>query len=550
VVTPADYATPLSPHELAARFEALRPPRRPVIPLLFEQDPGRVRTFSCSACDLHLDYSKTGMTAADRGGLFDLMHESGAGALFAAALNGEPVNTTEGRAVLHTALRAGGETAVRVGGEDVMPEVRAVLERMKSLCEAIRGGTWRGSTGETITDVVNVGIGGSDLGPRMAVTALDAYADGPRLHFVANVDGAEIVRVLRDLDPARTLFLIASKSFTTQETMTNARTARAWITESLGARADVAKHFIALSTNEAAVSEFGIAPETMLRFWDWVGGRYSLWSAIGMPVALALGFEGFERLLAGARAMDAHVAEAPPEDNLAWCLAATGLWHRNVLGYTSRAVVPYAADLRLLPAHLQQVDMESNGKSVRRDGLPVGVPTAPVLWGTEGTNAQHSYFQMLHQGTEEVPVEFIGVARPARTAPGHNRLLLANMLAQARALMLGRSREAAERLLLEKGRSAEDAARLAPFQAFHGNRPSLSLLMKTLTPETLGALVALYEHRIFLEAAVWGINAFDQFGVELGKVLAKQLLDGDHGDLDASTEALMAQLSDWGGESF
>ncbi len=498
----------------------------------FARDPDRFAAFSLQAPEVFADLSKNLFDIATRRFLLDLAGECGLEARRDAMFAGEPINRSEGRAVLHVALRA------PRGQGPFSDEVHAVLERMLALAERVRD-----SASSGITDVVNIGIGGSELGPAMLVPALDAYAQrGLRLHFVSNVDGHAIVPLLRGLRPASTLFIVASKTFTTQETMANARVARAWFLAQGGS--DIARHFVATTSNTAAAAAFGIT-ET-LGFWDWVGGRYSLWSAIGLPIAVALGAENFRALLAGAHAMDRHFASAPLAANLPVQLGLLDVWYRNFHQFTSRSVVPYHQGLSRLPAYLQQLEMESNGKSVDLDGRALPFATSPVVWGEPGTNGQHAFFQMLHQGSDVVPVEFILVQTPAHGEPGLHALLLANGLAQSQALMQGRSVEAA---LSDKPPTAApgaDPANIARHRSFPGNRPSTTLVLDALTPRSLGALIAMYEHRVFTSAAVWGINAFDQWGVELGKALAGDLLprldSGDASGLDGSTAGLLARL--------
>ncbi len=513
----------------------------------FAADPGRFDALSLSLDDLLIDVSKCLVTSETLALLRDLARAAGVEARRDAMFAGEKINTTEGRAVLHTALRAGPEATIRVDGEDVMPEVRAVLAHCGAFAETIRSGTLRGATGKPITDVVNIGIGGSDLGPAMATLALAPYHDGPRLHFVSNVDGAHVADTLKELEPASTLVIVASKTFTTIETMTNAETARRWLVRSLGDGA-VAYHFAAVSTALDKVAAFGIAPERVFGFWDWVGGRYSMWSAIGLPLMIAIGAERFAEMLAGARAMDAHFRAAPLEANLPLLLGLVGFYHRAVSLYPSRAVIPYDQRLARLPAYLQQLDMESNGKGVLLDGTPVATPTGPIVWGEPGTNGQHAFFQLLHQGTDIVPVEFIAAAEGHEQELKHQHdLLLANCLAQSEALMRGRTRDEALAQLKARGLGDTEAGRLAPHRVFAGNRPSLTILYRRLDPYALGRLIALYEHRVFVEAALFGINAFDQWGVELGKELATGLqavVEGkaDAAGRDASTAGLVAHV--------
>jgi len=510
---------------------------------LFQGDPARFPRLCASACGLLLDYSRNAITDETLALLMALARQQGVEAQREAMFAGAPINHTEGRAVLHCALRAPASASLVLDGHDVMPGVRAVLARMEAFSAAVRTGRLRGHRGAAFTDVVNIGIGGSDLGPLMVVEALRHYADGPRVHFVSNVDDAHLAQTLRGLDPATTLFIVASKTFTTLETMTNAASARRWLLQALGDEAAVASHFVALSTNLAATAAFGIAAERVFAFWDWVGGRYSLWSAIGLSISLAVGFERFEQLLAGAHAMDRHFREAPLERNLPVLMGLIGLWHVSFCGYHSHAVLPYDQYLHRFPAFLQQLDMESNGKRTDRHGNPVDYATGPVLWGEPGTNGQHAFFQLLHQGTTVVPADFIACAQGLHGLPDHHRLLLANCLAQSRALAFGKTLEEAR---AEAARGAPGVD-LAPYRSFPGNRPSNTLILDRLTPERLGALVALYEHKVFVQAAVWNINAFDQWGVELGKALATPISAALEGTplppgTDAATAGLVAHL--------
>ncbi|MGE0814140.1 MAG: glucose-6-phosphate isomerase [Vicinamibacterales bacterium] len=527
------------------RLEAHRDRMRDVhLRTLFAEDAGRFDRCSLRFDDLLVDYSKQRITAETMALLVELARERGVEALRDRMFAGERINTTEGRAVLHVALRAAPTRVIRVDGHDVMPDVTAARVRVSAFAEDVRLGRWRGATGEAITDVVNVGIGGSDLGPAMVVEALTPYGrEGPRLHFVSNVDGAHLSETLRQIRPASTLFVIASKTFTTQETMANASSARAWLVQALGETA-VARHFVAVSTNAAEVQRFGIAPSHMFGFWDWVGGRYSLWSSIGLPIAIAIGAAGFDALLAGAAEMDDHFQSAPIDANLPMVLGLLGIWNTDFLGADSHAVLPYDQYLRRLPAFLQQLDMESNGKGVRRDGEPAGVATGPVVWGEPGTNGQHAFYQLLHQGTRLVACDFLAAAEPSHDLPGHHPLLLSNFFAQPEALMLGRTLEEARTELAAAGLPDADVDRLAPHKVFPGNRPSTSLLYRRLDPRTLGRLLALYEHKVFVMGAVWGINSFDQWGVELGKTLAARILpeldaDGSAAGHDASTNGLL-----------
>jgi glucose-6-phosphate isomerase len=506
----------------------------PTIADLFAADPNRFAGFSATFGDMLLDYSKTSITPEAREALLALTAPVIArrDAMFA----GAAINETEKRAVLHTALRAPAGTTLLLNGADIIAPIQETLSRLYAFATAIRTGAHAGATGQRLTDIVNIGIGGSDLGPAMVARALAPFHDGPRVHFVANVDAADLSDTLRTLSPATTLFIIASKTFTTIETMTNAASARAWITAALGEDA-VAAHFAAVSTALDKVAAFGIAPASVFGFWDWVGGRYSVWSAIGLSVIIAIGPEAFAQFLAGAHAMDEHFRTAPPAHNLPMLLALTGIWHRNACGHTARAVLPYDQRLARLPAYLQQLDMESNGKSVQLDGTAVITATGPLVFGEPGTNGQHAFYQLLHQGTDIIPCEFLIAAQGFEPAmQTHHDLLVANCLAQSLALAQGRTLEQA-------ARSA--APGLAPHKVFPGNRPSVTIAYRQLTPRTLGSLIALFEHRVFTEAAIWNINAFDQWGVELGKELATNLLpavQGGAAPADPSTAGLLAHL--------
>jgi glucose-6-phosphate isomerase len=459
-------------------------------------------------------------------------------------LAGERINVTEGRAVLHTALRNRANRPVPVDGADVMPAINVVLERMRVFSAQVREGAWRGATGKAITDVVNIGIGGSDLGPLMVCEALKPYQRRDlRPHFVSNVDGAHLAGTIAGLDPERTLFVVASKTFTTQETMTNAGSARAWLTGTLGEGA-VARHFVAVSTNEPKVRQFGIDPANMFEFWDWVGGRYSLWSAIGLPIVLAVGYERFEELLCGAHAMDEHFRTAPLEQNLPVILGLLGVWYRNFLGASTLALLPYDQHLHRFAAYFQQGDMESNGKSVRRDGEPVDYATGPIVWGEPGTNGQHAFYQLIHQGTELIPCDFLAAVESLTPLRDHHEKLLANFFAQTEALAFGKTEAEARVELQRQGLAGEELERLLPHKVFEGNRPSTSILYRKLTPRRLGTLIALYEHKIFVQGVIWNINSFDQWGVELGKQLANRILPELAGSTpvtghDASTNGLI-----------
>ncbi len=505
----------------------------------FARDPKRFADFSAKTGDVLLDYSKCAVNARTMKLLLELARAANVAVKRDAMFAGAIINTTETRAVLHTALRNRSNTPVMVDGRDVMPDVNGVLAAMKRFAVEIRA--------SKMTDVVNIGIGGSDLGPAMATLALAPYHDGPRLHYVSNVDGAHIADTLKTLNPGTTLFLIASKTFTTIETMTNARSARKWIAEKLG-EAAVGAHFAAISTAIDKVKAFGIDESRIFGFWDWVGGRYSIWSAIGLPLMIAIGADNFGRFLAGGHAMDKHFRETPVLQNLPMLMGLLGVWHRNVCNYPSRAIIPYDQRLSRFPAYLQQLDMESNGKRVKQDGSMVKTATGPLVWGEPGTNGQHAFFQLLHQGTDIIPVEFLIAAEPHETGMAeHHTLLIANCLAQSQALMKGRTLKEAEAQLLAMGKGKADVKRLAPHRVFAGNRPALTLAYKKLDPFTLGRLIALYEHRVFVEAAIWDINAFDQWGVELGKELAtglQRVVEGkaSTAGLDCSTAGLVAYL--------
>jgi glucose-6-phosphate isomerase len=514
---------------------------------MFDRDPGRFDRFSAEGGGLFLDYSKNRITDKTMNLLFDLAREADVAGRIEAMFSGARINTTENRAVLHVALRADADQSIRVDGMNVVEQVHRVLDQMEGFTDKVRSGAWTGYTGKRITDVVNIGIGGSDLGPRMVTAALDFYRQPDlNFHFVSNIDGTHIAQVLGRVSPESTLFIIASKTFTTQETLTNAHTARDWFLRGGAGEADVARHFVALSTNEQAVRAFGIDPVNMFAFWDWVGGRYSLWSCIGLSIALAVGMQNFRELLAGARDMDKHFRTAPFERNIPVLLALLGVWYRNFHGFEAHAVLPYDQYLALLPAYLQQADMESNGKGVTRDGCPVTYATGPILWGEPGTNGQHAFYQLLHQGTTVVPCDFLAAVNPVHEVGEHHIILLANFLAQTEALMRGRTRVEAEEEMAAL--SPEVRVALGPHKTFPGNRPSNSLLYDRLTPRVLGSLIAMYEHKIFVQGVIWGINSFDQMGVELGKQLAgvilPELRGGETVVHDASTRGLILRCLD------
>lgn len=514
---------------------------------LFAEDPERFARCSLVFEDLVFDFSKQLVRTETLELLCALARAADLESWRARMFAGAHINSTEDRAALHVALRHRGPEPILCDGRDVMPEVRAELAKMRAFAEAVRSGAVRGARGHSFSDVVNIGIGGSDLGPQMVCRALAHLAPPDlRVHFVSNVDGAHLSPLLARLDPARTLFIVASKTFTTQETMQNAASARAWLTAALGEEA-IAQHFVAVSTNAQAVRSFGIPPERSFGFWDWVGGRFSLWSAIGLPIALLLGFARFEELLEGAHSMDRHFATAPLARNLPVVHALLAVWNRDLLGFSTRAVLPYDQRLERLPAFLQQLEMESNGKRVRRDGQPVGRPTCPIVWGEVGTNGQHAFFQLLHQGTEIVPCEFIACVNPDHHLPGHHEKLLANLLAQTQALAFGRTEAEAREALAKAGVRGERLELLARHRTFPGNRPSSTILLDRLTPRALGRLIALFEHSVFVQGVLWEINSFDQWGVELGKELAARLLPALEGgrepqELDPSTRGLLRHI--------
>ena len=516
---------------------------------MFARDPGRFQAFSLRLGELLLDYSKNRVLHQTMALLTDLARESGVEDARDRMFNGAEINFTEHRDVLHVALRNRSNRPVVVDGTDVMPSVNAVLEKMRDFSQRVRSGEWVGATGKRITDVVNIGIGGSDLGPVMVTEALKHYAQpGLNVRFVSNVDGTHIVETLKPCDPATTLFIIASKTFTTQETIANATSARAWLVESLG-EAAVARHFVALSTNAAAVAAFGIDLANMFEFWDWVGGRYSLWSAIGLSIAVAIGFERFEELLTGAHAMDEHFRTAPLEANMPVVMAMLGVWYGNFFGAQAYAVLPYDQYLHRLPAYLQQLDMESNGKSIAGDGALVHWQTGPIVFGEPGTNGQHAFYQLIHQGTKLIPCDFLAAAETHNPIRNHHLLLLANVLAQPEALMRGKTAEEVREELTKAGMDQADMECQIPHRVFSGNRPSNTLLYRRLDPHTLGMLIALYEHKVFVQGIVWDINSFDQWGVELGKQLAKAILPelsgGPVGEHNCSTANLIEQIKDW-----
>ncbi|MBY8246541.1 glucose-6-phosphate isomerase [Vibrio fluvialis] len=492
---------------------------------LFAEDSQRFAKYSTRfGNDILVDYSKNLVNEETMKHLFALAEETDVKSAIQAMFSGEAINQTEGRSVLHTALRNRSNTPVVVKGEDVMPAVNAVLDKMKSFSERIIGGEWKGFTGKAITDVVNIGIGGSDLGPYMVTEALTPYKNHLTMHFVSNVDGTHIAETLKKVNPETTLFLVASKTFTTQETMTNAHSARDWFLATAGDDAHVAKHFAALSTNAQAVAEFGIDTDNMFEFWDWVGGRYSLWSAIGLSIILSIGFDNFVELLTGAHEMDKHFVETPFESNVPMILALIGIWYNNFHGAESEAILPYDQYMHRFAAYFQQGNMESNGKFVDRDGNPVTYQTGPIIWGEPGTNGQHAFYQLIHQGTKLIPCDFIAPALTHNAVSDHHQKLMSNFFAQTEALAFGKSAEVVKAEFIKAGKTEEEVAALIPFKVFEGNRPTNSILVKQITPRSLGNLIAMYEHKIFVQGVIWNIFTFDQWGVELGKQLANQIL--------------------------
>lgn len=517
---------------------------------LFEEDQGRFEKFSIAFDNLLFDYSKNRIDDTTKALLLQLARECKLDEAINALFSGEAINETEGRAVLHTALRHQGPNPVLVDGKDVMPEVRAALANMRRFSENVISGAWKGYTDKPITDVVNIGIGGSDLGPVMVTEALRPFKNHLNIHFVSNVDGTHIAEALKRVNPETTLFLIASKTFTTQETMANAHTARQWLLESGAAESDVAKHFVALSTNAKAVSDFGIDTENMFEFWDWVGGRYSLWSAIGLSIVLSIGYENFDQLLQGANAADEHFHHTPFEENIPVIMALLGIWYNNFFDSETQAILPYDQYLHRFAAYFQQGDMESNGKYVDRTGAPVDYQTGPIIWGEPGTNGQHAFYQLIHQGTKLIPCDFIAPAQSHNPIGEHHTLLLSNFFAQTEALMNGKEEDEVVAELRASGKSDEEINRLKTFKVFEGNRPSNSFLIKKITPYTLGSLIALYEHKIFVQGIIWNIFSFDQWGVELGKQLAGKILPELRNNEpvsthDASTNGLINRYKAW-----
>ncbi|MDY6836432.1 MAG: glucose-6-phosphate isomerase [Thermodesulfobacteriota bacterium] len=512
---------------------------------LFEKNPERFQRFSLKSNGLLLDYSKNRVTQQTMSLLFDLAVQADVKGWAEKMFTGDRINVTEDRAVLHVALRNRSNRPILVNGKDVMPEVEAVLKQMARFCSAVREGEWKGYSGKAVSDIVNIGIGGSDLGPVMATEALKPYGRPDlKVHFVSNIDGTHLLETLKGLDPETTLFIIASKTFTTQETLTNAHSARDWFLQKAGDKRAIAKHFVALSTNPEAVSQFGIDTENMFAFWGWVGGRYSLWSAIGLSIALYIGMENFESFLSGAHHMDGHFRTAPLEKNMPVILALLGIWYNNFFGAQTHAILPYDQYLHRFPAYFQQGDMESNGKRVDRDGEVVDYSTGPIVWGEPGTNGQHAFYQLIHQGTKLVPADFLAPINSQNPLGQHHEILLSNCFAQTEALMKGKREEEARAELVASGMDPKAVKNLLPHKVFEGNRPTNTILFERLDPKTLGALIALYEHKIFVQGIIWNINSFDQWGVELGKQLAKvimpELESADPADAhDSSTNGLI-----------
>jgi len=518
---------------------------------LFKNDIDRAKKYSIEFNDIFVDFSKNLIDEAVLNSLLKLAEESELKVAISSMFNGEKINITENRAVLHTALRNFSQRKIEVDGKDVMPQIKKVQCRMKDFADKVSCKKWIGFKGETVTDIVNIGIGGSDLGPVMVTEALKPYwKDGIKVHFVSNVDGTHIAETLKDLKPETTLFLIASKTFTTQETMTNANSAKKWFLENGGKENDISLHFAALSTNLKAVEEFGIDPVNMFEFWDWVGGRYSLWSAIGLSIACVIGYDNFEELLKGAYEMDEHFYNEPFETNIPVILALLGIWYNNFFDADSHAVLPYDQYMHRFAAYLQQGDMESNGKSADRSGNSASYQTGPIIWGEPGTNGQHAFYQLIHQGTKLIPCDFLAPAVSQNPIGDHHEKLMANFFAQTEALMNGKTEEEARSELQKAGKTEEEIKELLPFKVFKGNRPTNSILFKKLTPRTLGSLIAMYEHKIFAQGVIWNIFSFDQWGVELGKQLAGKILPELKGEEkvtehDDSTNGLVNKFKDW-----
>ncbi len=517
---------------------------------LFKSDPQRFEKFSILKDDILFDYSKNRINDETIALLLQLARECKVKDAIDAMFSGELINETENRAVLHTALRSQNDNPIKVDGEDIKPEIKRVLKQMESFCDRILSGEWKGYTGKEITDVVNIGIGGSDLGPVMVTEALKSYKTRLNMHFVSNVDGTQMVETLKPLNPETTLFLVASKTFTTQETMLNAFSAKEWLLKSGGKESDVSKHFVALSTNTEAVKKFGIDTDNMFVFWNWVGGRYSLWSAIGLSIALGVGFKNFEELLKGANAADVHFQESEFEENIPVIMGVLGVWYNNFFDSETQAILPYDQYMHRFAAYFQQGDMESNGKNVDRNGKNVDYQTGPIIWGEPGTNGQHAFYQLIHQGTKLIPCDFIAPAQSHNPIGEHHTFLLSNFFAQTEALMNGKTEEEVSKELQDSGLDEGAIEKLLPYKVFDGNRPTNSFLIKKITPYTLGTLIAFYEHKIFVQGIIWNIFSFDQWGVELGKQLANKILpelenNDEVNTHDTSTNGLINQFKNW-----
>lgn len=547
MLTKIDFTTTKAYQRLSNHYIDIAPK---TLKQLFKEDKGRGNKFSIHFKDLFFDYSKNRIDEQTVALLIQLAKECNLKDAIEKMFSGDLINQTEGRAVLHTALRAPEGTVVKVDGEDVFPKIQAVKNQMNLFCKKVISGEWKGFTGKPITDVVNIGIGGSDLGPVMVTEALVPYKNHLNVHFVSNIDGSDIYEVLKEVDAETTLFLIASKTFTTQETMTNAHSARRWLLEKGAKESDVATHFVALSTNKEAVETFGIDSENMFVFWDWVGGRYSLWSAIGLSIALSIGYENFELLLEGAHEADIHFKEQEFEKNIPVLMGLLGIWYNNFFGAETHAILPYDQYMHRFPAYFQQGDMESNGKSVDRAGKKVEYQTGPIVWGEPGTNGQHAFYQLIHQGTKLVPCDFIAPAKSHHPLDDHHLILLSNFFAQTQALMEGKDEAAVMEELNQTNMTEEEKEFLLPFKVFEGNKPTNSFLLKMITPKSLGMLIAFYEHKIFTQGVIWNIFSFDQWGVELGKQLAKEILPDLSDDKevvkhDSSTNNLINQFKEW-----
>ena len=517
---------------------------------LFSENDSRFTDFSIQTEEILLDYSKNRIDKTTKALLMELARECQLEQAIEAMFSGEKINETENRAVLHTALRNPEVEGLKVDGHDILPDIHSVLKQMETFSAKVISGEWKGGTGKAIQHIVNIGIGGSDLGPVMITEALKAYSNHIQLHFVSNVDGTHIAETFKKIDPETTLFMVASKTFTTQETMTNAFSAREWFLQNGGTKENVAKHFVAISTNEKGVREFGIDPQNMFGFWDWVGGRYSLWSAIGLSIACSVGFDNFRQLLNGAHSMDRHFRESEFEENMPVILAVLGVWYNNFFGAESQAILPYDQYMHRFAAYFQQGDMESNGKSCTRNGDAVDYQTGPIIWGEPGTNGQHAFYQLIHQGSKLIPCDFIAPAQSHNPLGNHHQILLSNFFAQTEALMNGKTPEEVVSELEKAGKAEEDISKLAPFKVFSGNRPTNSILVKKVTPFVLGSLIAMYEHKIFVQGVIWNVFSFDQWGVELGKQLAGQIFPEleDQKDVhshDSSTNGLINQYKGW-----